>query len=159
MSLDAQLIVAPLRARHTDIVTRWLALVAGTPWAEVPAEHRVDGLEPTLDAIVDTLRAGDLRTIEGRLRVARPAAGHGRTRARQGVPMHVLPTEYSLLRFAVWSALHQQLEPPLQIVLFAHIDYALSLGTRASMIGYHADELESAGPALDEALERLCRDP
>lgn len=141
--------------RQSDLLICWLRLVDRTPWAHVPDHERLDGLPGVLAAVGEALQRGPLTSAESRLRIAEPAAEHGRTRAIQHVSFDVIPTEYSLLRLAIWSTFKAELSPNEQLVFFNQIDYALSVATRAAMLGYYADQLSRDGSTLAEALARL----
>lgn len=144
-----------LHDRQRVTLSCWLRLVDRTPWSHVPDEQRLDGIPAVLAAIGHCLQRGPVSNPEARLRIAEPAAAHGRTRAVQHVSFDVIPTEYSLLRLAIWSMLKDELSADEQLAFFNQIDYALSVATRAAMLGYYADQLPRDGATLAEALARL----
>lgn len=79
----------------------------------------------------------------------------GEHRREQGIPDHLILTEYHLLRQAIWNYLSTRFEASDQITEeIMRIDTAISTVTNASMWGYFRPEVE-AQAKWEEAFERL----
>lgn len=137
-----------LRDALPRILADWLELPREEPWLAMPAEHRVDSFPEVTGALLDAALGprGDAAAAEA-LTVA--AAKHGRHRRDQGFAQELLFAEYYLLREALWRTI--QSVPPAHAVddasltAMLHLDGAISVATRASITGYHRDELEAMG--------------
>ncbi|MFL5577325.1 MAG: hypothetical protein ACJ79S_15310 [Gemmatimonadaceae bacterium] len=115
----------------------------------MPDELEVGSFPEVVRAILDAALGprGDLVAAEA---MTTAAAQHGRQRRRQGFAHELLFTEYYLLREVLWRTLKRVAhaadgldDRSLHAIL--HLDGAICVATRASITGYHQDELEAMG--------------
>lgn len=141
--------------RHTpQLLKLWEVALEREPWILPRLHARSDFVPEVIAAIADTtLCAPPAR--ESVLALATVAARHASARALLGVDHSRVVLEYYILRNAVWSYFHEgdNGEPAeLQAILF--VDVAISIATRAALLGYYRRELEAEG-RWEGALDRL----
>lgn len=144
-----------LRTETPEVIRRWEQLVREMPWFSLPREHRIDDLPAVVLGLVEvSLCSPTDRTAHWQQIAA--AAEHGYQRREQGLPEHLIFTEYHLLRQAIWYHLCATRAQDYQRVTQAimRIDTAVTTATNASMWGYHRPEVEAHG-VWGDALRRL----
>lgn len=130
---------------HVDeILQAWTRITAVEPWMSLPSHHRLDALPTVTIALVDAaLTPGSGRTDRYRAFV-RAAAEHGETRRQQGFDRELLFTEQYLLREAIWQFL-MRAHPDDAADAVLRLDAAVTVGTRASLVGFHRQEFTANG--------------
>lgn len=135
-----------------EILAEWQGITQEEPWLTLPEEHRFNSLP---DFTHDLLDAALCRPdeMEAHRRKLYAASEHGQTRREQGFPQELVLTEFYLLREAIWRILQRHL-PDDATGAVMRVDTALSTATRASLAGFHRQELERLGqwPAVIERL-------
>jgi hypothetical protein len=141
--------------RNTDeIIAEWEVLVREQPWFSLPAEHRIDHLPDVIIGLVESSLCNPVDPRAHRQNVE-AACTHGVSRREQGIPEHLMFTEYHLIRQAIWYFLQRNFPPTDELSdAILRIDGAISLATNASMWGYHRAEIEALGK-WDEGIERI----
>jgi hypothetical protein len=147
-------ICSDLLENADDVLAQWERLVREYPWFSLPAAYRTDNLADVLAGLVrsalcePSVRATQWENVNA-------ASAHGEHRRRQGIPEHLLFTEFHLLRQEIWQHLVSA-HPPSEAATGAmlRIDAAISLATNASMWGYHREEIEAMGK-WEEGMERI----
>ena len=143
-----------LKSHVSDVLLEWEQLVREQPWYSLPPDHRIDSLP---DVIIGLTEAALCRPadIESHWQKVNAAAEHGSHRREQGIPEHLLFTEYHLLRQAIWNYLVRTFGHPHVVVqAIMRIDTSISAATNASMWGYHRQEIEALGK-WEEGMERI----
>lgn len=145
-----------LKLNVAEVIETWDRLVREQPWYSLPPEHRIDSLPDVALGLVEAALCSPTDE-EAHRRAVLAAAEHGRHRREQGIPEHLILTEYHLLRQAIWYYLTERFGPSRPTTeAIMHIDTALSLATNASMWGYHRVEIEAVGK-WEEGMNRLVR--
>lgn len=146
-----------LQANTGGVVRRWEDRVRDEPWSSLPKEWRVDHLPAVIEGLAATaLRMpADPEAVRGRIE---EIARHGSERSRQGLEeAHVL-REYHYLRLAIADYLFERWGPEEPVLdALIRVDAAITMATRASLLGYHRSHLEGRGTWSD-ALDRLLDD-
>jgi len=138
----------------SEVLVEWERLVREEPWYSLPAEHRIDSLPDVIVGLVEATLCNPQDEDAHRQHVA-AASEHGEHRRRQGIPEHLILTEYHLLRRAIWQYLIDKHGSGQEIVdAIMRIDTTISVATNASMWGYHREEITAMGK-WDAAMERL----
>jgi hypothetical protein len=132
------------------------ALTDREPWSARPTAGRAGGLANLTARLLDTALCHPDAGAGYRALLA-AAAAHGTGRQAQGVSSDALVAEYHLLQEAVRRVLARHAGADATRAVF-HVDRIISVGARASVVGYHRDAFAAAGrwPA---ALERLADEP
>ena len=149
-----RIICDDIKAHVSEVLLEWEQLVRQQPWYSLPPDHRIDSLPDVIVGLVDASLCSPEDPEAHRQKVS-AAANHGTHRREQGIPDHLILTEYHLLRQAIWRYLTRH-HPPSDTTREAimRIDAAISLGTNASMWGYHRPEIEALGK-WEEGMERI----
>jgi hypothetical protein len=155
-----------LKVSTAEVVRLWEEASVRQPWLLLPEHDRVDHLPEVLECVADAVLC-EQPTREGLLALARAAAKHGHDRVRQGLPDILVLSEYHLLRDAIWAffrrladqghtgdAAHTTVRPAMTAEGILRVDTALTVATRASLLGYHQEHLEAAG-RWEGAIERV----
>ncbi|HVE79463.1 MAG TPA: hypothetical protein VNA89_11400 [Gemmatimonadaceae bacterium] len=139
---------------HTPrIVGLWDQAVDAEPWL-LPREHaRSDFVPDLVHALAETTLC-DRPTRESVLALAATAARHAEARAHAGVDHSRVVLEYYLLRNALWAYFDEKAESEEALGAILYLDVAISMATRAALLGYYRGELETRG-RWEGALERL----
>jgi hypothetical protein len=129
------------------VVALWTLAAAEEPWVLLPEHDRVDFLPTVIERIVEGVlcEAPGPSTLRP---IVEAGVEHGEHRATLGVPDSVLFTEYDLLRRAIWRFLQESEFGRASTDAgrgILRIDAAISLATRASLVGYHRPQLEALG--------------
>jgi hypothetical protein len=143
-----------LKGQTAKLILLWEQAVEQEPWV-LPAKHaRSDFVPDLISAIADTMLCAP-PTRPSVLALADVAARHATARAAEGADHSRVVLEYYLLRNAVWSYFREGddgAREELQAILF--VDVAISMATRAALLGYYRGQLEAEG-RWDGALDRL----
>jgi len=143
-----------IKSHVSDVLVRWERLVREQPWYSLPADHRIDGLPEVIVGLVEASLCNPVDRESHRQEVE-AALTHGENRRKQGIPEHLIFTEYHLLRQALWYYLVDTYGSSDRVTeAIMRLDGAISLATNASMWGYHRPEIEALGK-WDEGLERI----
>lgn len=143
-----------LKSHAADVLVEWEKLVREQPWFSLPADHRIDHLPDVVVGLVNASLCNPTEEQAQRENI-RAAAEHGGNRREQGIPEHLILTEYHLLRQAIWYYLTRAFGASDQTAqAMMRIDSALSLATNASMWGYFRPEIEGAGK-WEEGIRRM----
>ena len=134
-----------LKADVHEVIGLWEGAAKREPWILLPQQDRTDSLPECLERLADAALTEPPKR-SALLALATSAAEHGKHRSDMGMPDTLVLSEYYLLRNALWSYLslkgmtQDDVMPALN-----RIDVALTLATRASMLGYHREQLEKTG--------------
>jgi hypothetical protein len=142
-----------LKAHTPQLVQHWEQAIELEPWI-LPRQHaRPDFVPDIIGAIADCILCSppSRRSVLG---LAEVAARHATSRAAGGVDHSRVVLEYYVLRNAMWTYFREGdgAGNELQAILF--VDVAISIATRAALLGYYRRELEAEGRWLG-ALDRL----
>ncbi len=143
-----------IKSNVSEVLLEWENLVREQPWFSLPADHRIDSLPDVIVGLVQASLCSP--TVEEAHRENIEAATvHGAHRREQGIPEHLILTEYHLLRQAIWRCLVRRFPTSHDIApAMMRIDSAISLATNASMWGYFRPEIEGSGN-WKEGIERM----
>lgn len=136
-----------LKQHADDVIALWESLAVSEPWLLLPQQDRVDHLPDVIRAISDAALCTAGATVPLR-ELTDLCVVHGLHRAEQGVPDHVIPMEYDLLRRATWIFLRRHskvAEGQTDVTAILRVDAAISVAMRAAIIGYHRPQLELSG--------------
>ncbi|MEW5926986.1 MAG: hypothetical protein AB1941_05865 [Gemmatimonadota bacterium] len=137
-----------------DVLLEWEQRVREQPWFALPPDHRIDGLPAVVVGLVEASLCSPMDEASHR-RTVEAAASHGSHRREQGVPEHLILTEYHLLRQAIWYYLCKKFGSSNRTNdAIMRIDTAITMATNASMWGYHREEIEALGK-WEEGVERM----
>jgi hypothetical protein len=143
-----------LKAHVDDVLSTWEGLVREQPWYSLPAEHRVNNLPAVVAGLVEAAILAPSELCSHRQKVE-AAAEHGAHRRQQGIPEHLIFTEYHLLRQAIWLYLVGSNPPSDEVTrVMMRIDVAITLSINASLWGYHRDEIVAMGK-WETGIERI----
>jgi hypothetical protein len=143
-----------IKGHVSDVLVEWEQLVRDQPWYSLPAGHRIDSLPDVIVGLVEASLCAPT-DIESHRQQVSAATTHGWHRRQQGIPDHLLLTEYHLLRQAIWYYLVGQFGSSDQITeAIMRIDLAITVATNASMWGFYKAEIEALGK-WDEGMERI----
>lgn len=125
------------------------------PWLSLPDDLRLDHLVPLLQLMVRS-GAGIGPDPTGPRDVIGAALEHGRQRRQHGFNEEALLKEYHLLRRAVWRFLRVRTAPDGNAAeMMLRLDAEITTATSASLLGYHADEVDAT--RLERAVEEMVR--
>lgn len=146
-----------LQANTERVVRRWEDRIREEPWSRLPDDWRVDHLPAVIEGLAATALGmpADREAVRGRIE---EIARHGSERSRQGLEeVHVL-REYHYLRLAIADYMFERWGPEESALdALIRVDAAITMATRASLLGYHRSNLEEQGTWSD-ALDRLIED-
>jgi hypothetical protein len=149
-----QAICDELKTHTPQLLTLWEEALEQEPWI-LPRQHaRSDFVPELIGAIADTILCAP-PSRPSVLALAEVAARHATSRAAVGADHSRVVLEYYILRNAVWSYFREGdtgEREELQAILF--VDVAISMATRAALLGYYRRELEAEG-RWEGALDRL----
>ncbi len=143
-----------LRRRTERISELWNAAIEKEPWI-LGRELAGPEFVPELVECMADATLCDPPSRAAILLLAETAARHAAERASAGAEHARLVLEYYLLRNAVWAFFREYREQELgNAIAILHVDLAISIATRAALIGFYRGEFEQQGewPA---ALHRL----
>ena len=143
-----------IKSNVPKVVEEWETLVREQPWYSLPTEHRINNLPEVIVGLVEASLCNPVD--EGAHRQAVDAAVvHGQHRHKEGIPEHMILTEYHLLRQAIWYYVERKFGASDETTnAIMRLDQAISLATNASMWGYHREQIEALGK-WDEGIERI----
>jgi hypothetical protein len=149
-----QTLCEDLKANTPQLLRLWEQALQHEPWI-LPRQHARPDFVPELIAVIaDTILCAP-PTRSSVLALANVAAAHASRRAMLGVDHSRVVLEYYILRNAVWTYFREGEggeHGELQAILF--LDVAISMATRAALLGYYRRELEAEG-RWEGALDRL----
>ena len=161
-----------MKVGTAEVIELWEQASHQQPWLLLPEHDRVDHIPEVLQYVADAVLC-EQPTRAGLLKLAEVAAKHGEDRVTQGMPDILVLNEYHLLRDAIWAFFrrlaHTRLElgeqaagagaprPGTAAEAILRVDTALTVATRASLLGYHRAHLERNG-RWEGAMERLVDD-
>jgi hypothetical protein len=144
-----------LRANTPRIVALWERAVEQEPWI-LPRQLARPDFVPDLVAAIAAAVVCVPPTRPSVLALAEAAARHAAGRAAAGAEHARVVLEYYFLRNAIWAYFGERrpgsAEEELRAILY--VDVAVSVATRAALLGYYRREFESRG-AWPAALDRL----
>jgi hypothetical protein len=145
-----------VKAGVGEILADWDGLVREEPWFSLPADQRIDDLPEVVIGLAEAALC--VPAVEEKTRQnVEAAVEHGENRRRHGIPEHLILTEYSLLRRAIWRFLVRHFHPSdLLTEAMLRLDTAIGVASNAAMWGYHREEIEAIGN-WDESVERIIR--
>lgn len=145
-----------LKANVSSILLEWERLVKAEPWYSLPPDHRIDSLPDVIIGLVNASLC-DPKDLEAHRQQVVAACEHGEHRRQQGIPEHLILTEYHLLRQAIWYYLIGEMGAQHTVVdAIMRIDSAITTATNASMWGYHRSEIEALGE-WEKGIDRIIR--
>lgn len=143
-----------IKSHVPEILADWERLVQEEPWYSLPREHRINSLPAVITGLVEASLCAPAEKEAHRAKVA-AACEHGVSRREQGIPEHLISTEYHLLRRAIWHYLLRKFGPSDRVAgAIMRIDMAITAATNASMWGYYRKEVEAQGK-WEEVFDRI----
>lgn len=143
-----------IKSHVSEVLVGWERLVREEPWYSLPADHRIDSPPDVIVGLVEASLCNPQDEAAHRQEI-NAAATHGSHRREQGIPEHMILTEYHLLRQALWRYLTWTFGPSDRTVeAITQIDTAITLASNGSMWGYYRQEVEAIGK-WEEAIERI----
>lgn len=143
-----------LKSHISEVLVEWENLVREQPWYSLPADHRIDSLPDVIVGLANASLCSPADEQAHRSNIE-AAAEHGSHRRKQGIPEHLILTEYHLLRQAIWHYLIAKFGASDRTAeAMMRIDSAISVATNSSMWGYFRPEIEAAGK-WDEGIRRI----
>lgn len=139
-----------------EILTHWQTLATREPWRRLPSGDHLHQLDALLRPLLHAAGGEDGET-HWHVTYTRCAAEIGRRRRDDGVPREALFGDFHLLRQATWEAIRQRLPGEEASTVILRIDAAITVCTRAALLGYHRPELEPERRWQD-LLEQATRD-
>lgn len=132
-----------IKANVGTIISLWNVAAAEEPWILLPEHDRIDFLPLVLTQLAEAVLCAEPSSESVRALVE-AALTHGEHRARLGLPDQVIFVEYDLLRRALWRFLNSD-KPATERTARAilRMDAAISLATRASIVGLHRRQIEA----------------
>jgi len=144
-----------LKAHIPEILQEWRHITDEEPWSSLPEGHRLDNLP---QVAIGLFEASICDPADAQLHAEKVEAAvrHGEQRRAHGLPETVLLSEYYLLREAIWRYLKRNFPAADAGEAVLRIDNSIMLATRATLLGYHRQELEAQGrwPSPVETLVR-----
>jgi hypothetical protein len=145
-----------IKSHVSEVLVEWEQRVRDEPWYSLPPGHRIDSLPDVIVGLVEASLCQPADKASHRQKVE-AAAEHGQHRRKQGIPEHLILTEYHLLRQALWYYLTRKFGSSDRTTeAIMRIDMAITLATNASMWGYHQQEIQALGK-WEEGIERMTR--
>ena len=133
-----------LLAEVDEIMAEWDRNTDDLPWSSLEQADRQNNLAGVITRVIDCAMSEASR--EERVRaLVDTAAGHGESRRKQGVDVPSLFREYFVIRTATWRQLKTLVNPPTSYDAIFVIDGLLSIASRATVLGYHRQEMEANG--------------
>lgn len=149
-----EIICEDIKGNVSEVLAEWEQLVREEPWYSLPAEHRIDSLPDVIVGLAEASLCSPQDRESHRQKID-AALEHGAHRRGQGIPEHLILTEYHLLRQAIWRYVTRRFgssDRTTQAIM--RIDTAISVASNASMWGYHRPEIEALGK-WEEGMERI----
>ena len=143
-----------LRVNTTRMVEYWERAVAAEPWI-LPRQLAKPDFVPDLVAAIAEATVCLPPTRASVLALAETAARHAAGRAAEGADHARVVIEYYFLRNAIWAYFgERQRDAGEDLQAIVYVDIAVSVATRAALLGYYRREFEAQGE-WPEALDRL----
>lgn len=143
-----------IKSNLEEILHEWDSLVREESWHSLPSTDVIDHLPEVTVALIDAglCRPHDENAHRQKLL---SAAAHGEHRREQGMPEHLMLTEYHLLRQAIWRYLTRRFGTSKETTTaIMRIDSVITLATSASLWGYNRPRIEELGK-WEEGIERM----
>ena len=154
MGARAPLICDALRRSTARIAELWDAAIDREPWI-LTREHARSDFVPELVTLMAEATLCDPPSRASILGLAQAAARHAEGRAASGADHTRLVLEYYVLRNTLWAFFRELGDQDTRnAIAILHVDLAISVATRAALIGYYRVEFESQGE-WPQALDRL----
>jgi hypothetical protein len=147
-----------LRGRCEEIVELWNTAIEREPWILGGELARPDFVPELVECIADATLC-DPPSRRAMFQLADTAARHATARAIAGADHPRVVLEYYVLRNAIWAFFRERKEretPGAAAIL--HVDMAISVATRAALIGYYRSQFEAQGEwpgALDRLVDEI----
>lgn len=149
-----------MRMNAPRIVALWEEAVEREPWILPRQLARADFVPDMVEAIATaTVCLPPTRTTL--LALAKAASEHASGRAAAGADHARVVLEYYFLRNAIWAYFGErqhEIEQEEEMRAILHVDVAVSLATRAALLGYYQHEFAQRGEwpaALDRLVDEL----
>ena len=139
-----------------EVIGRWIALQVHEPWVHLPLPDVVDHLPAVITHMVRA-SLSEPSKLERHLDKVRAADEHGRQRRTAGFHDEVVFQEYYGIRNALWAIVRPRYPDARAAEAMLRMDSAISVALRASLVGFHEDELKD-GPDVNDRLETLARE-
>ena len=143
-----------LRANAVRVTVLWDSAIDQEPWI-LPRELASSDFVPEIVTDICDAAICCPPTRDALLSLASVAAQHASMRATAGADHSRIVLEYYLLRNALWAYFRERRasdEEDLRAILV--VDLAISIATRAALIGYYRDDFEAQARWVG-ALDRL----
>ena len=125
-----------------EVIGRWITLQIHEPWVQLPLPDVVDHLPAVIIGLVRA-SLSDPTNLDRHREKVQAAAEHGRQRRRTGFDAEVIFQEYYGIRNALWSIIRPRYPDTRASEAMLRMDTAISVALRASLIGFHEEELKS----------------
>ena len=134
-----------LKRRTERIAELWNTAIDQEPWI-LGREHARPDFVPELVHLMAEATLCDPPSRDSILLLAEAAARHAAGRAEAGAEHARVVLEYYLLRNALWAFFRECREQEFRnAIAILHVDLAISIATRAALIGYYRLEFEQQG--------------
>ena len=133
-----------LLAEVPEIMVSWDRQTQELPWSAIAETERQNNLVSVITRVIDCALSDATRDLRVEAMVA-AACAHGESRRAQSLPVESLFREYDLLRSATWGQLSVIVGSPTSYSAIFVIDGLLSVATRATVLGYHRQEMMANG--------------
>lgn len=137
-----------------EILAEWDDLVQEQPWHALPSSDVIDHLPEVTVGLIEAGLCNPHDEQAHRQKVL-AAAAHGEDRRKQGMPEHLILTEYHLLRQALWRYMTRRFGTSQRTTkAIMRIDAVITLATNASLWGYNRPRIEELGK-WEEGIDRM----
>ena len=133
-----------LLAEVDEIMAEWDRATDQLPWSLIKASEKENNLAGVITRVIDCAMSSEAREVRVEAMI-KAALGHGVARRKQEIGVHSLFAEYDILRSATWRQLQAVGTGLTSFDAIFVIDGLLSIATRATILGYHRDEMEANG--------------
>ena len=150
----APLLCDALKRNTIRIAELWDAAIDREPWL-LSREHARADFVPELVTLMAEATLCDPPSRTSIHELAQAAARHAAGRAESGAEHSRVVFEYYLLRNALWAFFRELGEHDLRNAMaILHVDLAISIATRAALIGFYRSQFEAQGE-WPQAIDRL----
>lgn len=139
-----------------QVLEDWREVGRKERWLALPESITFDSLPEVLQAVAAAALVTPFDAAACRVLVGF-AAEHGETRQREGFPERLIYTEYQLLRRSLWEFVRERIGADAAPGAIMQVDAVLSLGTLASLRGYHRPTYEARN-AWPRTLDDLAKE-
>ena len=146
-----------IKSHPDEVLALWREITSKEPWLQQPESADLNHVPAMLLALVDTALL-EPESFEKRLSLVNNAAEHGQQRREQCFPESVLLLEHHVLRRALGGHITRTAGGALvAFEAITRVELTVTLGSTASVRGYHRPELEEKGE-WPQAVEQLARE-